>query len=90
MGQSAPSFGAPIAPPRQAILANGALKKIGRRRILQLRITVQQREIEMKKLMMIAAVLGFTLAAPFQAFAGQEDCKDGETWNETTQKCEKQ
>ena len=42
----------------------------------------------MKKLMLIAAVLGFALAAPFQAFAGQEDCKEGETWNETTQQCE--
>lgn len=44
----------------------------------------------MKKFMLITAVLGFALAAPFQAFAGQEDCAEGETWNETTQKCEKQ
>lgn len=44
----------------------------------------------MKKLLLIAAVVGFALAAPSQAFAGQEDCKADEKWNETTQQCEKQ
>ncbi len=44
----------------------------------------------MKKLILVAAVVGFALSAPFTAFAGQDDCKEGETWNETTQKCEQQ
>ncbi len=44
----------------------------------------------MKKLLLIAALAGFALSAPAQVFAGQEDCKDGEKWNEATQMCEKQ
>ena len=43
----------------------------------------------MKKLLVLAAVLGFVVAVPNIVFAGQEDCKEGETWNETTQQCEK-
>ena len=44
----------------------------------------------MKKFFLIAAVVGFALAAPSHAFAGQEDCKADEKWNEATQQCEKQ
>ena len=44
----------------------------------------------MKKLMLVAAVVAFALSRSVQRLAGQEDCKDGETWNETTQKCEQQ
>ncbi len=44
----------------------------------------------MKKFLMITALFGYAMAAPSQAFAGQEDCKADEKWNETTQQCEKQ
>lgn len=43
----------------------------------------------MKKLLLLTAALGFVVAAPSLLFAGQSDCKYGETWNEATQKCEK-
>ncbi len=56
----------------------------------------------MKKLCTVLAAFGFAIAASVGAFAGtfgdrtsstgvlfaQEDCKDGEKWNEETQKCE--
>ena len=50
----------------------------------------------MKNLLMLAALLGFAFAAPANAYFatadntvyGQEDCKEGEKWNEDTQKCE--
>lgn len=42
----------------------------------------------MKKLFLVLAFAAFACAAPFQAYAGQDDCKDGEQWNEETQKCE--
>lgn len=41
----------------------------------------------MKKLFVLAAFLAYAAAAPL-AYAGQDDCKDGETWNDETQKCE--
>ncbi len=43
----------------------------------------------MKKLLLLSALLGFVVALPSLVFAGQEDCKEGETWSETTQQCEK-
>ena len=47
----------------------------------------------MKKLLLIVAAAGFAFATPAIAFTdttvyGQEDCKEGEKWNEDTQKCE--
>ncbi|MGI9414045.1 MAG: hypothetical protein ACR2PM_10270 [Hyphomicrobiales bacterium] len=43
----------------------------------------------MKKFLMIAALVGFAFGAASPAFAGPEDCKEGEKWNEATQQCEK-
>lgn len=45
--------------------------------------------MRMKKLLLLSALLGFVVALPSLVFAGQEDCKEGETWSETTQQCEK-
>ena len=47
----------------------------------------------MKKLLLIAAATSFAFATPAIAFNdtvvyGQEDCKEGEKWNEDTKKCE--
>ena len=42
----------------------------------------------MKKILMIAALIGFAFGSS-SAFAGPEDCKEGEKWNEATQQCEK-
>ncbi len=57
----------------------------------------------MKKLFVILGIAAFAAGSAYPAFAGaqpaagsspdriifgQEDCKEGEKWNETTQKCE--
>ncbi len=47
----------------------------------------------MKKVLMLAAAAGLAFAVPASAYTnsivyGQEDCKEGEKWNEETQKCE--
>ena len=48
----------------------------------------------MKKLLLLAAAAGLAFATPVSAYTqknvvyGQEDCKEGEKWNEETQKCE--
>ncbi|MEM8686528.1 MAG: hypothetical protein AAGF81_04310 [Pseudomonadota bacterium] len=47
----------------------------------------------MKKVLLLAAAAGLAFAVPASAYTnqivyGQEDCKEGEKWNEETQKCE--
>ncbi len=56
---------------------------------------VQQECVTVKKLLFLVTALGFAFATPATAantdrvVFGQEDCKEGEKWNEETQKCEK-